>query len=134
MKPTTARTLNKALTICIALVWLGNGLLCKVLNLVPRHQEIVSTILGADYAWLFTKAIGVSEILVAIWIVSGIKPRWCAAFQILIVASMNTLEFILVPHLLLWGKLNSVFALLFIVVVYINGFILPPAKPINAKA
>lgn len=126
--------LKRILTISIALVWLANGLFCKVLNLVPRHQEIVATILGADYAWLFTKAIGVSEILMAVWIISGIKPRWCAIAQMVIVATMNTLEFILVPNLLLWGKMNSVFALLFIILVYINEFKLPLAKLINAKA
>lgn len=125
--------LKKALTICIALVWLGNGLFCKVLNLVPRHQEIVATILGADYARLFTVAIGISEICMCIWILSGIKSRWCAIFQIVIVAVMNTLEFIVVPDLLLWGKMNSVFALLFIIVVYYTEFKLPPAKLITTS-
>jgi len=37
---------------------------------------------------------------------------------------MNTLEFILVPDLLLWGRLNSLFALLFISLVYYNEFVL----------
>ena len=35
---------------------------------------------------------------------------------------MNALEFILVPDLLLWGKFNSLFALLLIAVIYINEF------------
>ncbi len=108
----------------IAAVWLVNGLLCKVLNLVPRHQQIVATILGDDYAFILTKAIGVAEILMAIWILSGIKSRFAAIFQILIVLIMNILEFILVPDLLLWGKANAVFALLFVSLVYWHEFIL----------
>jgi hypothetical protein len=66
--------------------------------------------------------IGLSEIGMAIWIISGIKTRWNVLCQIGIVATMNTLEFILVPDLLLWGKFNSLFALLFIVIVYFNEF------------
>jgi hypothetical protein len=30
----------------IAAVWLTNGLVCKVLNMVPRRQEIVAVIFG----------------------------------------------------------------------------------------
>ena len=37
---------------------------------------------------------------------------------------MNTLEFVLVPDLLLWGKLNAVFAVCFILVVFFNEFVL----------
>lgn len=60
----------------------------------------------------------------AVWILSNIKTRLNAIAQITIVAIMNTLEFILVPDLLLWGRLNALFAFLFIVVVYFNEFYL----------
>jgi hypothetical protein len=42
--------------------------------------------------------------------------------QIAIVATMNVIEFFIVPDLLLWGKMNSVFALLFIGLVYYQEF------------
>ncbi len=42
----------------------------------------------------------------------------------LIVATMNGLEFSLVPDLLLWGRFNLVFALLFIGMIYYNEFVL----------
>ena len=64
------------LTIAISLVWLINGLFCKVLNLVPRHQLIVARILGEDYSGLITKAIGLSEILMFLWVLSKLKSRW----------------------------------------------------------
>lgn len=112
------------LTYCIALVWLINGLYCKVLKYVPRHQQIVEEILGADYADLLTKTIGFSEIIMAIWVFSGIKSRFNAIFQIVIIASMNVLEFILVPHLLLWGRLNILFATILIAIIYYNEFVL----------
>ncbi len=120
----TNKATHTLLTYCIATVWIINGLFCKVLNLVPRHQQIVANILGFEHARFLTIAIGCSEVMVAIWIVSKIKTRINAITQIAIVAIMNLLEFICVPDLLLWGKLNAVFAFLFILVVYLNEFYL----------
>jgi uncharacterized membrane protein YphA (DoxX/SURF4 family) len=116
--------LNKILTTLIALVWLVNGLFCKVLHLVPRHEMIVSRILGFVYAPFLTKLIGISEILLFIWILSNIKSRWCAITQILLIATMNIIEYNFAQDLLLFGKLNLVFASIFILVVYYNEFIL----------
>jgi hypothetical protein len=114
--------IHKILTYIIALVWLANGLLCKVLNMVPRHEQIVARILGDEYAPVLIKLIGVSEIAMAVWVFSGIKSRWNAIAQIVIIATMNSMEFILASDLLLWGQLNAAFAFLFIVVIYFNEF------------
>lgn len=105
----------------IALVWLINGLLCKVLGLVPRHEHIVARILGGEYSHLFTVLIGLAEVVMALWIVSGYKAKLNTYVQIAVVATMNVMEFFLVPDLLLWGKWNALFAFLFIVLVYFNG-------------
>jgi uncharacterized membrane protein YphA (DoxX/SURF4 family) len=115
---------NKILLYLISLVWLINGLVCKVLDLVPRHGQIVSRILGNDHSRLLTILIGLSEMFMAVWILSGFKKRFCAIAQIMIIGTMNMLEFILTPDLLLWGRFNSLFALLFILLIYINEFIL----------
>ncbi len=101
-----------------------NGLFCKVLNLVPRHQEIVGRILGTEHSRVLTILIGLSEIAMTIWILSRIKHRLNAITQIIIIATMNTMELLLVPDLLLWGKLNSIFAFLFILLIYYNEFVL----------
>ncbi|WP_422082025.1 DoxX-like family protein [Ulvibacterium sp.] len=114
--------LHKSLTYFIAFVWLVNGLLCKVLNLVPRHQEIVGRILGEDYSRPLTFVIGLAEIVVAIWVLSGFKSRLNAILQILAVITMNALEFILVPDVLLWGKFNALFAFLFVIIIYFNEY------------
>lgn len=118
----TIRTKHKLLNYFIATAWIINGLFCKVLNLVPRHQEIVARILGKDHAGLFTKVIGLFEIGMAVWILSGIKTRLNATVQILVIAVMNVLEFILVPDLLLWGRANAIFAFLFILLIHYNEF------------
>lgn len=120
----TNKKVHTILTYCIALVWIINGLFCKMLNFVPRHRQIISEILGDDYAQIFTRLIGFSEVVMAVWILSKFKHRLNATIQIAIVGLMNILEFILVPELLLWGKLNSLFAFIFILVVYLNEFYL----------
>jgi hypothetical protein len=120
----TKKLLYKSLTFIIASVWLVNGLFCKALNYVPRHQEIVGAILGNDYAEILTILIGVLEIAMAIWVISEIKSRVNSILQITIIGLMNILEFILVPELLLWGRFNILFASIIILVIYYNEFIL----------
>ena len=112
------------LTYLIAAVWIANGLFCKVLNLVPRHREIVARITGNAHAEVLTRAIGFSEIAMAIWIVSGIRTRLNAITQAVVIATMNSLEFILAPDLLLWGRYNALFAFLFILLILYNEFYL----------
>ena len=118
------KSVHKLLNFCIAIIWMINGLFCKVLNLVPRHQQIVAKILGDEHARLLTMLIGFSEIFMAIWILSGVKSKLNAITQIIIIAVMNTLEFILVPDLLLWGKANAIFAFILILVIFCNQFYL----------
>lgn len=118
------KNLHKALTFLISGVWFFNGLFCKVLGFVPRHEEIVARILGEDYSRPLTILIGLSEIIMAVWVISKFKSKLNTITQILVVATMNILEFILVSDLLLWGRLNSMLALLFIGIVYYNEYIL----------
>lgn len=114
------------LTYLIAFVWLANGLFCKVLNLVPRHQQIVQAILGVETstARVLTLLIGLSEVVMAIWILTQWKSKLNAFLQMSVVATMNILEFVLAPDLLLWGRFNSLFAFLFILLVYYHTFVL----------
>jgi len=115
-------TRKQFLNYLIAAVWIANGLFCKVLNLVPRHQEIVARITGTAHAGVLTRLIGFAEITMAIWIISGIKTKLNAITQVVVIATMNSLEFILVPDLLLWGRFNALFAFLFILLILYNEF------------
>ena len=118
----TTKTKHLLLNYFIAAAWLGNGLFCKILNLAPRHQQIVARILGEEHARLFTVLIGVAETIMAIWILSGVRPKLNVVVQIVVIAAMNTMEFILVPGLLLWGRANAFFAFLFMLLIYYNTF------------
>ncbi|RYY60431.1 MAG: hypothetical protein EOO05_09915 [Chitinophagaceae bacterium] len=114
----------------IASVWLINGLFCKVLMMVPRHQEIVAGITGRLDAPSLTRFIGIGETLVAIWIVSGVWRRTAAIFQVVLIILMNIIEIIFVPDLLLWGRWNFLFAILLAAVILYNEFVMRPDKTI----
>ena len=112
------------LTYLIAAVWFANGLFCKVLHLVPRHEEIVARVLGEEYAGPLTILIGLAEIVMAIWVLTRFQSKLSAIAQMLIIGTMNIIEFTLAPDLLLWGRLNILFAFLFIGLIYFNEFVL----------
>jgi uncharacterized membrane protein YphA (DoxX/SURF4 family) len=120
--------------VCFAAVWLINGVWCKLLDGVPRHREIVVRILGDDHALLLTRLIGCAEILMAVWILSGLRPRWSALAQIAVVIAMNLVEFALAPDLLLFGRLNLLVALAYVILVAVvelrsRPAPLPPPSP-----
>lgn len=121
-----SKRIHKIVTAFIAMVWIINGLFCKVLSMEPRHEEIVQRIISLDRpsAYYLTFLIGISEIIMALWVISRLLPKINAITQILIIATMNILEFVLVPDLLLWGRFNAVFAFLFILLIYFNEFYL----------
>jgi hypothetical protein len=75
----------------VAGVWLYHGLWCKLLARCPDQVEVVAAV-----PWLRGKAakpvllgIGVVETALALWVVSGRKPRGAAAIGTALVAGMN---------------------------------------------
>lgn len=118
------KLLYQILRLSFALVWFVNGFYCKILGLVPRHEFIVAKILGFDYAQQFTIAIGMAEVIMGFWILSGYKAKLNAVTQITVVLVMNIIETLVVPELLLWGSMNLFFAILFIILIFINEFII----------
>ena len=80
------------LRIATASVWILFGLVFKVLNVVPRHEAIVATILGSAVAGPVTLLIGFAEMVMGLWILSRWRPRSCAAAQTIAIVTMNALE------------------------------------------
>lgn len=127
-----ARATWGILTVAIALVWGINGLWCKVLGGVPRHEAIVARVVdtatdvtGLDMdvaaaAAVLVRLIGVAELAMVIWCVSGRWVRLNAAAQVAIVMIMNVIEQLLTPGLLLFGPWNLLWAGCFSVVVLVR--------------
>ncbi|MEO7918163.1 MAG: DoxX-like family protein [Thermoanaerobaculia bacterium] len=76
----------------IASIWLFHGVYGKLLGGIPRHQQIVARVVGASLAGAATRTIGLAEIVIALWFLTGKKPRWCAAAQTMMLAGMNAFE------------------------------------------
>ena len=119
-------SLYKIIRFLIALVWVINGIYAKFFGMVPRHEEIVAKILQTQNANIIILIIGILEVMMAIWIFSGRFSKVNAIFQSFIILLMNILEFSLAPELLLWGKMNLVFAILFVILILWNEFYLNP--------
>lgn len=121
--------MRTSLRVLIAAVWLVMGLGAKVLGLAPRHREIVSRILGEEHAGTLTVLIGIGEIFLAVWILSGRYPRLCVAVQIGLVATMNVIESTIARDLLLFGGWNLIVAIAFMVFVAFVQWPRPGASP-----
>jgi ABC-type thiamin/hydroxymethylpyrimidine transport system permease subunit len=127
------RQTQRLIDFALAGVWLVMGLYCKLLGQVPRHEAIVGEILGADTAIWLTPLIGIGEICLGVLIATGHYRKLTASIQILLVITMNILEFTFAVDHLLWGPLNSIFALLFCALVYWNAFILPKRSHVESN-
>ncbi len=105
-----------------AMVWLINGLLFKVAEIVPRHEAIVARILGPEFSGPLTILIGIGETLIAIWILTGRQRKLCAVVQAGLVMSMNVIEFFFARDLLIFGSANILLATVFSTAVIVNEY------------
>ncbi|MFO1460517.1 MAG: DoxX-like family protein [Verrucomicrobiota bacterium] len=99
-------------------VWIFHGLWSKVLGRIPRHEMIVGRILGESVAAPATILIGLGEIGLGIWVISGRHRRACAALQTLALVSMNTLEILLARDLLISAPGMVVLNLCFVILIW----------------
>jgi DoxX-like family len=87
--------------IFIGSVWLFHGIYSKILNGIPRHRLIVGKILGARNAEIATRVIGLFEMLLGLWVLTGWLPIGSAMVQTAAIIAMNTLEIVLARELLI---------------------------------
>lgn len=75
----------------VAGVWLYHGAWCKLLGGCPEQVEVVASVswLRGPRAKPVLLAIGVVETALAVWVVSGRRPRTAAALGTALVAGMN---------------------------------------------
>jgi hypothetical protein len=85
----------------IGSVWVFHGLYSKILNGIPRHRLIVGKILGTEKAGIATRTIGLLELLLGAWAISGWHSVWCALVQTAAIIAMNSLEILLARELLI---------------------------------
>ncbi len=77
--------------VAVAAVWLYEGLWCKLLGRDPNQLTVVEAVprLGPKVGALFLKALGVVEVALGLWALSGLLPWWCALAQTVLLATLN---------------------------------------------
>jgi hypothetical protein len=99
-----ARHVGSVSTSIVASVWLVHGLINKLLHFSPRHLQIVQSVpgLAGSRGELVLTLVGMCEVAIALWVLSGWASVICAAVQTALLLSMNVVELSVARPLLLW--------------------------------
>lgn len=96
-----------------AVVWIWFGLFGKIYPLFGNHYEIVLEIFNSNFSGLIISIIGVLELVFGLIILSGKYIYTTTILQIILIGIMNSIEVIMVPEYLLFGKFNFLLATLY---------------------
>jgi len=86
----------------VAAVWLYEGLWCKILGRLPSQLQVVTAVpqLGPRFGQLFLRMLGVVEVALAVWVVSGAAPGACAIAQTALLVTLNANGLIWARHII----------------------------------
>lgn len=75
----------------VAAVWLYEGLWCKLLRGAPGEFEVVRAVpvYGPRFGVAFLMVLGVVEVMLALWVFSGLSPLYCVLVQTLLLVCLN---------------------------------------------
>ena len=99
-----ARRIGWLSTSFVASVWLVHGLVNKLLHFSPRHLQIVQSVpgLAGERGEVILAVVGVCEVGMAVWVLSGWTAGICASVQTVSLLAMNVVELTVARPLLLW--------------------------------
>jgi len=86
----------------VAAVWLYEGLWCKLLG-GERHQvQVVEAVpkLGPIVGRRFLLALGVAEVAIGVWVLSGLTPGLCAIAQTALLVTLNANGLLWARHII----------------------------------
>ena len=77
--------------VAVAGVWLYEGLWCKLLGGDPNQLTVVQAVprWGPALGAAFLKTLGVVEVAMAVWALSGFEPVFCAIAQTALLVTLN---------------------------------------------
>jgi hypothetical protein len=82
---------HRLIRLSIALVWLYEGLWCKVLGGLPSHAAVISSVpfIGPAGSRVVLITLGLVECGIAAWVSSGQRMRQAAIVQTVLLVAMN---------------------------------------------
>jgi uncharacterized membrane protein YphA (DoxX/SURF4 family) len=86
----------------VAAVWLYEGLWNKILGRAQREAQVVAAVprLGPLFGGAFLKVLGVAEVLLAVWVMTGLLPGTCALVQSLLLVALNVNGLLWARHII----------------------------------
>ncbi len=86
----------------VAAVWLYEGLWCKLLGRERRQREVVLAVprLGRLLGPHFLVALGVVEVALAVWVMSGVARGLCALVQTVLLVALNANGLLWARHII----------------------------------
>ena len=88
--------------VAVAAVWLYEGLWCKLLGGEPHQLQVVAAVprYGPRVGALFLKTLGVVEVAMGLWALSGWAPLLCAIAQTVLLVTLNVNGIIFARHII----------------------------------
>ena len=79
------------LRVSVAAVWIYEGLWCKLMGRVASQKEVVGAVPKfGGWAGPFLMVLGVVELALGIWVLTGWMAAWCAVVQTVLLITLNT--------------------------------------------
>jgi uncharacterized membrane protein YphA (DoxX/SURF4 family) len=88
--------------LAVAAVWFYEGFWNKLLGRGERQASVVAAVpgFGLRFAAPFLKVLGLVEVLIGFWVLSGIYPGDCALFQIGLLVLLNANGLLWARHII----------------------------------
>lgn len=79
------------LRVAVAAVWIYEGLWSKLLGRAAHQVNVVENVplLGSRFGRLFLYGLGVVEVALGVWILTGVLPGACAVTQTVLLVGLN---------------------------------------------
>ena len=86
----------------VAAVWCYEGLWCKLLRGAPGEFEVVKAVpdYGPRFGIPFLMILGIVEVTLALWVLSGVSPLYCVLVQTLLLAALNANGLLWARHII----------------------------------
>jgi len=107
----------------VAAVWLYEGLWCKIFGRIQSQVAVVTAVprLGPRFGRPFLKTLGVVEVGLAVWVMTGIAPGVCAILQTALLLLLNVNGLLWARHIIHDPAGMLVKNVAFLVLVWVSG-------------
>lgn len=88
--------------VAVAAVWFYEGLWCKLLNGEPNQVRVIESVpgYGPRLGPQLLKLLGVAEVAIGVWVLTGIAPILCATVQTALLVTLNSCGLLWARHLI----------------------------------